>query len=393
MQKRRATTKPWEVVVIVVLIVGAAGYLGYITIPGLTPGSGVSPSHTASSTSANEQAGTCTYNPIQSELTSINGQTVTAPKVATYGPNTQGSWTKVPSASGSLTQNALNTASSYVSLPLYQTYSGTQVYNYTTTLNSAGQPSTPQYSVTCATPAGSSNNVPTIQAIATVYTGPSAGTTASTGIKNVLNSQISQTNSLPAAFPTSAPVTWTDYVQVFGNNNAFGLPSTVAGSTNLPISNYNAGGVQQTSGIITFQAYAVVAFNQTAIQFTAPGAIPLTLHGSTGSIAFLVPLSSNGVCPASGTATTNPCIGSSFSFSVLETIAATSHHVDMVIAIVDNTQAAYIQSYFNTPAITSYPAAGNSYGIATGFSGLVPPTAANAPQPLTEQYSAAILTY
>ena len=385
--------KPLEAAAIVVIAVLIVGYLGYITIPGVTPQSGVNPNKSVSSTSANEQAGTCTYNPIQSELTSINGQTVTAPKVSTYAQNSAGTWTKIPSASASLTQNALSTASAYTSLPVYQTYSGTQVYNSTVTINSAAQPSTSALSVTCATPAGSSNSVPTIQAIATVYTGPSAGTTASTGVENVLNSQISQTNSLPAAFPTSAPVTWTDYVQVFGANNAFGLSTTLAGSTNLPLSNYNNGGAQQSSGIVTYSAYAVVAFNQTAIQFTTPGAIPLTLHGSTGSLAFLIPLNSNGVCPASGVATTNPCIGSSFTFTVLETIGATSHHVDMVVLVVDNTQASYIQSYFNTPAVTSYPAAGNHYGIATGFSGLVPPSASNAPAPLTEQYSAAILTY
>ena len=392
MQKRAAKIKPLEAVLLVVVIVGAAGYFGYITIPGLTPGSGVGIG-TQTHTSANTAAQGCTYNPIQSELTSANGQTVTASRVATYQPNAAGSWTKLPSASGSLTQNALNTASAYTTLPVYQTYSGTQVYNSTVTISSGAQPATSALSVTCATPAGSSNNVPTIQAIATVYTGPSAGTTATSGVENVINSQISQTNSLPAAFPTSAPVTWTDYVQVFGANNAFGLSSTVAASTNLPISNYNAGGVQQNSGIVSFFAYAIVAFNQTAIQFSAPGAVPLTLHGASGSIAFLVPLNSNGICPASGVGTTNPCIGSSFSFSVLETIGATSHHADMVVQIVDNTQAAYIQSYYNTPAVTSYPAAANHYGIATGFSGLVPPSASNAPAPLTEQYSAAILTY
>ncbi len=396
MQKRAAKTKPWEVLVVIVVLVVGANYLGFVNLSSLS-GVGMSQTHTTTTTSANQQASTCTYNPIQSELTSINGQSVTSPKVATYVASGSG-WSKVQSASGALTQNSLNTASQYVSLPVYQTYSGAQVYNQTVTISSAAQAATTDQfgntilTVTCATPAGSNNNVPTIQAIATVYTGPSAGTTATSGVENVINSQISQTNSLPTAFPTSAPVTWTDYVQVFGNNNAFGYPSTIAGSTNLPITNYNTG-AQQTSGIVTYGAYAIVAFNQTAITFSSPGATSLPLHGATGSIAYLVPLTSLGIAPASGTATTNPFVGSKFSFSVQENVAATGHHVDMTVLIVDNTQASYIMANFNTPVVTSYPAAGNSYGTPSGFTGLHPPTSSNAPPALTQQYSAAILTY
>jgi hypothetical protein len=399
--KRDGKTKPWQAAAVVVILVLAAGYLGIISIPGLTPGSGVRPSST---TSANGNSNSCTYNPIQSELTSSNGQTITTPHVTSYVQNGAGQWVVFQSGSGALTQNSLNTASAYTGLPVYQTYYGTTTYNTTVAINSASQANVvdPQtgvtmLSITCATPAGSSNNVPTIQAIATAFTGPASGRTATTNVENVLNSAISQTNSAPAAFPTSAPATWADYVQVFSTNTAAMRAVQIPASTNLPITDFGINGVQSStivkSGLVSYQGYAIVSFNQTAIQFTGPaGTIPLTLHGATGSVAFLVPLSSLGVSAASGVSTSAPFVGSTFTFSVQELVGATGHHVDMAILVGDNLQSGYIQQYFNAPAVTSYHAAGNTYGF-TGFTGIVPPTSANAPVPIIEQQSYSIMTY
>jgi hypothetical protein len=377
------------VVAIVAIIVIAVLALTYYP----TSQSGINTHTAVSSTTANEQASTCTNNPIQSELTSINGQTVTAPKVATYtATGAGGAYVKVASASGSLTQNALNTASAYTQLPIYQTYSGTQVYNESVTVSSAAQApimnqfGVPIYTVSCNTPASSSNNVPTIQGIATVYTGPSAGTSASTGVESVVNSQITQTNSVPAAFPT-AQSTWTDYVQVFGNNNIFGIPSTLVASTNLPLTTPSG---QVTSGIVTYSAFAIVSFNQT-ITLNAPGST--LLHGIYGSTSIVVPLTSNGICNATAVATTNPCIGASFSFNVQENVSPTGHHIDGVVIIVDNTILQYIVNNFGTPALTSYPAAGNGHVIPTGFTGITLPSSWNGPAQLTTQDSAFIETY
>ena len=60
---------------------------------------------------------------------------------------------------------------------------------------------------------------------------------------------------------------------------------------------------------------------------------------------------------------------------------------------VTDTQASYIESYYSSPAVTSFPAAGNGAGIPTGFGGLIPPSSANAPTVLVEQYSVGNLVY
>jgi hypothetical protein len=138
-----------------------------------------------------------------------------------------------------------------------------------------------------------------------------------------------------------------------------------------------------------------VALNQTGIAFTGPaGTVGLTLHGATGSVAFVIPLA--GLCagpsPFSGVATTNPYIGCQFSFQVQETVSATGHHVDMAVIIADNTQLGYIEQYFNAPVVTSYHAAGDTFGI-TGFTGIEPPTISSAPHPIIEQQSYVIATY
>lgn len=397
------------IVLILVIALFAFAYI-YITPGSVTPGGPKTTSTNQTGTGVQTGA-PCSTPPIQSELTSSNGQVVTSPKVATYQELTSGTWTRLASASGTLTQNTLNTASAYTNLPVVQVYSGTNVYNQTVVISSGTQAPTVDpttgttvLSVSCAPAASGSNNVNTLQAIATVFTGPASGTSATTNVENVINSQTSQTNSFPAAFPTSAPVTVSSYLQVFSSNTIAGRDVMIPGSTNAPITDFgglNCNGVNEPatsvlikSNFACYEPVAVVAFNQTQVGFTGPaGTVPLTVHGVSGAVAFLVPLTCNGQSPATGVSTSNPWVGCSFTFQVQELISTQSHHIDMAVIVVDNTQPGYIEQYFTTPAVTSFPAAANTHGIPSGFSGLVPPTSANAPPSLIEQYSSVIATW
>ena len=403
-QKRAAKIKPAEAIVLIVVLVLGAGYLGIINLNSLS-GLGSSGTSTNNNTGVNtNQNANCVSAPIESELTSSNAQTVTSPTVATYQMQSSGNYLKFTSVSGSLTQNTLNTASAYTNYPVVQVYNGTAVYPLTVTTApgaSAVDPATGlnTLSTTCAPAAGGSNTVNVLQAIATVFTGPASGTTAVTNVENVINSATSQTNSFPAAMPTASPATVTDYLQIFSANTVAGRSVQLPASSNTPITNYggeNNQGPTSTlvkGGMVYYQASAVVSFNQTAIAFTGPtGTIPLTLHGATGSVAFLVPLTCYGPSPASGVSSTNPYVGCTFSYQVQETTSATGHHIDMAVLVVDNTQIGYIEQYFNAPAVTSYHAAGNTFGI-TGFTGLFPPTSANGPHQIIEQQSYVIATY
>lgn len=405
--------KPWEAVVIVLLIVGAAGYLGYITIPGLTPGSGVQTSTHSSATGGGAAGSLCNANSIQSTLTTYNSQSISLGKVFVYQQSGNGQYSQIPSATTTQTLNTINAASVPSTPPWVTVWNASAAYP--TTISVAGTVGSSSIalanlgsgsggnSVICSANAAASNNVPTYQQTGFLYLGPASGTSATTNVESVVNSQISQTNSFPAAFPTAAPQTETVYLQLFANSIVAMKGVAIPGSTNSPITDY--GGVtcngvseQATSSIVTsalvcYQGYAIFAFNQTAISFSAPGAVPITVHGQSGEVAWAVPVTSCGPAPTSGTATTNPFVGCQVTFSVQETIAATSHHIDMYVGWADETQLGYIQQYFSGPAVTSFLAAGNAAGLGTGFAGIVPPTVSNAPHPIVEQHSSVIATY
>jgi hypothetical protein len=147
-------------------------------------------------------------------------------------------------------------------------------------------------------------------------------------------------------------------------------------------------------GQIFYGGYLIIAVNQTSISFTGPaGTVPLSIGGQTGEKAWAVPLSGCQPSGNSAVSTSNPYICQDVSFSVQETVAATGHHVSMVLIWADNTQLGYIEQNFSPPAVTAFPSAGNAAGLPTGFAGIIPPLSANAPHPLIEQYSAITATF
>ena len=242
--------------------------------------------------------------------------------------------------------------------------------------------------------AGASNNVPVYKQTCLLFAAPASGTTATTNVESVINSQTGQTNSFPSAMPTAAPSTWNAYLQVF-SDNAVGLAtSTVYGTSNKMVTDYALGGVAESGSPVTFHSFLIVAFNQTGISVSSPlGATALSANKVSGTVAFLIPAGSCAPAPSTGVATSTPYICGNVPVTVQETIAATGHHVDVTFIWVTETSAHYIESYFSDPAVTSFPSAGNGAGIPTGFGGLVPPSSSNAPSPPVEQYSAGVLSY
>ncbi len=417
--RRYAISNGGAAVAIIVILV--ASFLGYTIY--MHPGAAqnvINPAQN-SSTNTNAVSNTCgNTNPIQSELTSNNGQTVTSPTVNTYIQSGQG-WSKFASGSGSLTQNSLNTASVGVTLPIAQVYNGSAVYPTTVVVTSPNSQTVTDpltgaslLYTQCSTPASSSNNVATLQMVSTVFTGPASGRTATTNVETVFNSQTSQTNSFPTAFPTSAPVTVTLYLQVFSANTVAGRPVTLPGNTNAPITDY--GGIscaqggpgtasayeQPTSNVIKtgfacYQPYTVIVANQTQWSFTSLSGPATKLQtGISGTVSYMVPVTCNSQpSAASGVSTSNPYIACQVSFQVQELISATGHHIDLCALSADNSQGGYISQTFTPAAAGSFPAAGNNYGLPSGFSGLYPSaaTGSNAPDPLYIQHSCAIATW
>jgi hypothetical protein len=313
---------------------------------------------------------------------------------------------------GSVTAGTQTSATSQpYSLPWSATFGASGFYNTSFTtpstypqggINVQDSFGNPVGSIICNIPSGNQiNSVPYWSMGGKVFKGPASGTSANTNVEAVLNSQTSQTNSFPAAFPTSAPQNQIEYLQIFSTNTAGLRPMSLFGTSTTVRTDYGgingetAGSSQVSNGgQIFYGGYMIAVFNQTAISFTGPaGTAPLTVHGQTGEIAYMVPLSGCQPSGSSSVSTSNPYLCAQVSFSVQETIAATGHHVSMVLIFVDGTQGGYISQYFNAPAVTSFPSAGNSYGIPTGFSGIVPPSSANPAAPLIEQYSAITATY
>lgn len=419
--ERSGLSAPAAAVIVTLVIVVAAAAL--ILYPTNKQGSAINTSAKSTADGSSTPVGSsCENNPIQSELTSSNSQTITSPTVATYQISSTGTYTKIPSASGSLTQNTLNSASTYLTLPVTQVYNGSAVYPTTVTINSATQPNIIDQqtgltlaSVLCALDTGLSVPANTYQVTGLVFSAPASGRTANTNVESVINSATSQTNSFPAAFPTSAPVTVTVYIQVFSTNTAYGRPVQIPGSQQAPITNYGGltcNGVASTpssatastvsNGLVCYQPTAVVSVNQTQWQGTFPvGSVQLPLRTS-GVQSWEVPLTCtggtnapDGVSAASGVSASNPAIGCQFSFTVQELIGATGHHADMCILSTDVTQPGYVYQTYTTPAATSFPSAGNGHGLPSGFSGLYPTIdgGSNAPDPQAIDYSCAIATW
>jgi len=346
-------------------------------------------------------------------LTTYNSQAITSGTVAVYQTNAAGTLSKVPSASVAQTLNTLTTTgSSPVSTPWYSTWNSTVAYPDTVQVTgNIGAQSVPLTnlgtnqgggSVLCSTNIGNSNQLASFQQQGFLYLAPASGVGAVTNVKAVLNSQISQTNSFPAAFPQTSAQTETDYLQLFGNSLVAMQGVAIVGSTNAPVTNYGGvngqpvtGGVAVTNGLVYYQGYAIVAFNQSYVSFTGPsGTVPLTVQGQNGERAWLVPVNAAtcGPTPTSGTATTNPFVGCAITFSVQQTVGTQSHHIAMAVMWADETQAGFIQQYFTGPAATTFCTSGSTFGFPSGFSGIVPSTSTNAPHPLIEQYSCSVAT-
>lgn len=250
------------------------------------------------------------------------------------------------------------------------------------------------FTLTSGVPASASNAVSVYKQTCLLFAAPASGTSAVTNVESVVNSQTGQTNSFPTDFPSSAPSTWNVYLQDFSNNAVALSSPTIYGTSGTKVTNYANGATQTSSGPVQFGSYLIAAFNQTGISLTSPnGAVALSANKASGTVAYLIPVSGCNPAPSSGTSTSNPYICGNVPVTVQETVTQGAHHVAAVFIWVTDTQASYIESYYSSPAVTSFPAAGNGAGIPTGFGGLIPPSSANAPTVLVEQYSVGHLVY
>lgn len=356
----------------------------------------------ASTSSSSALASSCASAPIESELTTYNSQAISAGTVAVYQNGA-----KLSDASTAQTLNTYNSASSYYSAPWTALWNASAAYPQSFQVNSVPSTDANGNSVVCQVPAGSSNAVNVYLEKGLLYLGPALGTSALTNVESVIGSTTGQTNSFPAAFPTSS-LTITAYLQGFANSIVGMRPVAIPSSTNQPITDYggvfNSGtaiqepvqSVKMTSGLVYFYGYAVFIFNQTAIAFSGPaGTTPLTISGQTGEKAFAVPATSLGACASAGVGTGSPCILSQVSVSIQETIAATGKHIDMMVVWVDNTQLGYMAQYISTPAVTAFHAAGNFFGLPASMSGLYAPVGGTTGgvRQVIVQSSAVIATY
>ena len=172
------------------------------------------------------------------------------------------------------------------------------------------------------------------------------------------------------------------------------MPVTLYGTQGAPLTDYTNGAQVTSSGPVTYSGFLIAAFNQTGISLSSPnGAIALGANKVSGSVAYLIPVPACNPSPSTNTKTTNPSICENVAVTVQETIAATGKHIGAYFLFVSDTQAAYIESYFTTPALTSWPDADNDAGIETGFGGILLPSSANGPTVLIEQSVGAIMTY
>jgi hypothetical protein len=401
--------------VVIVLVLGVfAG--AYLFLPGASENVHSATQNLAnvygtSTSSGTSVASGCSNNQLKSLEVAYNSQSPSSPTLTLYTLNSQGQYTKTIDSPGSMTLGTINgpTTNGYTP-PWVAVFNASAVYPTTVTatgdgqtvVNSIGQT---VYTLSCKVPAGQSNNVAVWQQTGMVMSSVASGTTANTNIETVINSQTSQTNSFAATFPTAAPQSNNVYLQIFSNNAVGCLKSTLPGSTNTPLVDYggytnSVSGINEPTQSVTikggfadYSCWQVFVYNQTAIAFTAPGAVPIAANKVTGSVAYAVPVQGCAPAPSSGTGTTNPYICATTTYSVQEQIANTGKHIDQCIITADNTELGYIQQYFSDPALTAFPAAGNGHGFPTSFSGIVPPTASNAPHPTLEDYSCTISSY
>jgi hypothetical protein len=310
-----------------------------------------------------------------------------------------GQYVQTIDSPGTVTSGTATSATTNTYSPPWLTQCrGSGVWPFDVVTSGAGQTVTQNgqtvFTLTSGVPASASNAVSVYKQTCLLFAAPASGTTADTNVESVVNSQTGQTNSFPTDFPATAPSTWNVYLQVF-SDNAVGLAtSTIYGTSNKMITDYAAGAVQTASQPVTFGSYLIAAFNQTGISVTsADGAVALSANKASGTSAYLIPVPGCAPAPSTGVSTSNPDICGNVPITVQETVTQGTHHVDAVFIWVTETQASYIESYYSSPAAGSFPAAGNAAGIPTGFGGLVPPSSANAPSALVEQYSAGISVY
>lgn len=356
------------------------------------------------STTSQAGAGGCTSNSIVSLLTSYNAvaaptATVTLIKNGAVAIDSPG--TVTPGTQTSATTNPYATPWSVV-----YNASGYYPLGYTvTSVPSSGfaQSDSLGYQVgtaICNIPSGSSiSSVPYYSQTGKIFIGPEDGTTSITYIEAVLNSPNSQVNSFPAAFPTVAQ-SQTGYLQIFTDSTSAMRSVTLFGTANTPLTDYggmNGGPTSNTVSdgqSVTYGGYMIAAFNFTSVSFTATGAVPLTVRGQSGVIAYAVPLKACAPSGSTGVSSSSPYNCESVNFKIQEQTAPTGGEGAMVLIFVDNTQLGYIQQYFSTPAPNAFnfdPVSGigigaNGFGLPPGFSGIFPPSTSGAPWALTAQY-------
>ena len=289
---------------------------------------------------------------------------------------------------GSLTDGTAVTTSGTYSMTqgLFEKFNASGAYPIFVPLNgnSLTEGGVNVYSLT-SSPASSNSNACNWVSGATLIQAPGSGTSATTNVKTLVTSST-------GAAPIDSGDDASDFSDLWNVELQFsqalkgGLyPTTVYGSASNPVTNY-ATGVETYSGPVTVSAYLIVASNQSNIAVDAdpsaqgpnglqPNAAVVSLQTAPLTAAtrewLIGPLS--GCAPApGGTSATSKYTCANVPVDISETGSQGTHHADLVFTFVDMQQAAYIQQYASNPAVTSFPAAGQTAGIPTGFGGLTP---------------------
>lgn len=350
----------------------------------------------------------CTNNAIQGTLTGYGGTTVTSGAVTRYiVQNGELTYDSTPSVS----TNAYGPSSSPYQLGYYEKFTATAAYPQWYQVNGTPQNNfywqtqginaLKTFAVNCFN-AGA--NVGTVfSEKVTMFNAPASGTSATTNVAAVAVSPTGLSLTKTTQLPGSTTVNFNLNVN---SPNVMAMPSeTIPGTSDNSVYNYGtstqypcAAGMTTgcaSSGSVTMQGYMILALNQTGVIVTAPGLQPINLNTVTsGSLVYLIPVTGCGPTPSSTTSSqAATCI--SVPVSIGETLSAQSHHIAITAIFVDNQQAAYIQTHFTDPAVTSFPASGAAAGVPAGFTFLTPTSNGNvgAPAPLIEQSYTVIMEY
>lgn len=230
----------------------------------------------------------------------------------------------------------------------------------------------------------------------TVYTlqftqiaAPASGTSATTNV--AASMALSNGNAITTAISTS-PIEYYNNLQIKSTYSGAGYVENVPSTSSNSVMNLATGQVLPQGQTESFQLVNVIFVNSTNVFVNlaadAPAGLTLTKVTNTampsGSEAFVVS-GFTGCAPTTGSVTTYNC--ESAPVNIYESGGSSSKKADVVSVWADMQQPQAVVANAVGAALTSYPAAGASAGLPTGFTFLGSTSGSNsgAPAVLIEQ--------